>query len=194
MQIPAVPSVSTSPVKHKMGKNDPSRSSSTMFATNYATNLGLSQMADHKAHLLIGLNLFLLSFVIAKKHMEGLVVLDIYLIPNLLLIISCIVTIVLALLVARPVLSAKNKPGEPVNWFFFGSFRHYSVEEFHYAVFDLQHDKQALYEAMSRDLYWMGKSLARKYRLLTTAYKVFLYCQMTTAISYFICFAWNNLH
>ena len=119
--------------------------------------------------------------------------LDIYLIPNLLLTVSCVVSIVLALLVARPILPAKNKPGEPVNWFFFGSFRYYSVEEFHHAIFALQHDKHALYEAMSRDLYWMGQSLARKYRLLTNAYKVFLYCQLTTAIAYFICFAWHEV-
>lgn len=170
------------------------RSSSTMFYVNYDTNLALSKMADHKAHLLIGLNLFLLSFVITKKHMGILAKLDIYLIPNLLLTVSCVVSIVLALLVARPILPAKNKPGEPVNWFFFGSFRYYSVEEFHRAIFALQQDKHAIYEAMSRDLYWMGLSLARKYRLLTNAYKVFLYCQLTTAIAYFICFAWYKLH
>lgn len=178
----------------RIPEKEPSRSHSTMFYVNYDSNLTLSQMADHKAHMLIGLNLFLLSFVVAKKHMGVLAQLDIYLIPNLILIISCLVSIVLALFVARPILPAKNKPGEPVNWFFFGSFRYYSVEEFHQAIFALQHDKNAIYEAMSRDLYWMGLSLARKYRLLTNAYKVFLYCQLTTVISYFVCFAWDSLH
>ena len=190
MQIPVPDAV---PVRRKMGEKEPSRSSSTMFFTNYASNLSLSQMADNKAHLLIGLNLFLLSFVIAKNHASVLSTLDVFLIPNLLLIASCLVSIVLALLVARPILPAKNKPGEPVNWFFFGSFRFYSVEEFHHAIFELQHDKHALYEAMSRDLYWMGLSLARKYRLLTNAYRVFLYCQLSTAVAYFICFAWHKV-
>lgn len=178
----------------KKNAEEPVRSSSTMFYVNYTSNIGLSKMADHKAHILIGLNLFLLSFFIAKKHMGVLAKLNGYLIPNLFLAVSCVVSIVLALLVARPMITPKKKSGQPVNWFFFGDFQYYSVEEFHQAIFTLQHDQNALYEAMSQDLYWMGQSLARKYRLLTNAYKVFLYCQMTTACVYFLFYVWYKLH
>jgi hypothetical protein len=170
------------------------RSAWTMYYVNYATNLSLSKMADHKAHILIGLNLFLLSLFITKKHMGVLSKMHHYMIPNLFLAASCVVCIVLALMVARPVLPAKNKDNEPVNWFFFGSFKFYSAEEFHHAIFSLQRDQHAVHEAMSRDLYWMGLSLARKYRLLSIAYRVFIYCQLTTATVYFIFFAWHQLH
>ena len=172
----------------------PHRSASTMYYVNYATNLSLSKMADHKAHILIGLNLFLLSFFVTKKHLGILARMDGYIIPNVLLIASCLVSIVLCLRVARPVLSTKKKAHEPVNWFFFDSFKHHSVEEFHKAIFDLQHDQHAVHEAMSRDLYWMGLSLSRKYRLLTMAYRVFIYCQLSTALVYFAFFAWHHLH
>lgn len=170
------------------------RSAWTMYYVNYATNLSLSKMADHKAHILIGLNLFLLSFFVTKKHLGVLAKMHHYMIPNVFLAISCVVSIVLALMVARPVLPAKNKENEPVNWFFFGSFKFYSVEEFHQAIFGLQRDPHAVHEAMSRDLYWMGLSLARKYRLLSMAYRVFIYCQLTTATVYFAFFAWHQLH
>lgn len=183
--------------KHKKGKGkqtDVHRSSCTMFYVNYSSNLSLSEMADRKAHLLIGLNLLILSFFIARKHMGILPELQGYFVPNLLLIVSCVVCSVLALLVARPILPRRNKSGEPVNWFFFGSFRHHSLEEFHQAIFSLQQDKDAIYEAMSRDLYWMGLSLARKYRLLSHAYLVFLCCQMVTVVAYLIVFAWHQLH
>jgi hypothetical protein len=172
----------------------PHRSAWTMYYVNYATNLSLSKMADHKAHILIGLNLFLLSFFITKKHMGILAKMQHYMIPNLFLAASCVVCIVLALMVARPILPARNKETEPVNWFFFGSFKYYSVEQFHHAIFDLQHDEHAVHEAMSRDLYWMGLSLARKYKLLGIAYQVFIYCQLTTAMVYFGFFVWHQLH
>lgn len=192
MQIPPT----GDPVKQKVPDDDkePHRSSGTMFYVNYSTNLSLSKMADHKAHILIGLNLFLLSFFVTKKHLGILAALDGYLVPNIFLAVSCVVSIVLALLVARPILPPKNKANQPVNWLFFGSFKYYSVEEFHDAIFSFQRDKSALNEAMSRDLYWMGMSLSRKYRLLTIAYRVFLYCQLTTATTYFLFFAWRQLH
>ncbi|GEM_PF-2197419 len=171
----------------------PHRSAWTMYYVNYATNLSLSKMADHKAHILIGLNLFLLSFFVTKKHLGVLARVDGYIIPNILLITSCLASIVLCLLVARPILSSRKMAQEQTNWFFFDSFKHHTVEEFHQAIFDLQHDQHAVHEAMSRDLYWMGLSLSRKYRLLTMAYRVFIYCQLTTALVYFAFFAWNHL-
>lgn len=170
------------------------RSSCTMFYVNYSNNLAFSKMADQKAHILIGLNVLLLSFFITKKHLGILAHLQGYLIPNIILVVSCMVTIVLALMVARPRLPGRIRAGEPVNWLFFGSFRYHSLDEFHEAVFSMQQDKNAIYEGMSRDLYWMGLSLARKYRLLSRAYLVFLCCQLATVGSYIVVFAWNQLH
>lgn len=165
-----------------------------MFYVNYSNNLAFSKMADQKAHILIGLNVLLLSFFMTKKHLGVLAQLEGYLIPNLILVVSCVVTIVLALMVARPRLPGQKKPGEPVNWLFFGSFRYHSLEEFHEAVFSMQQDKDAIYEGMSRDLYWMGLSLARKYRLLSRAYLVFLTCQLATVGAYLAVFAWYQMH
>lgn len=170
------------------------RFSGTMFYLNYTTNLNLSRMADHKAHILIRINLLLLSFFVAKTHMGILAKWHAYLIPNLCLTASCLATIFLATLVVRPNYVKKKKENEPVNWLFFGDFQHHSLEAFHQAICNLQGRDNGIYEAMSRDLYWMGISLARKYRLLKKAYAVFLVGQLSTLCMYVLFFWWRHRH
>jgi len=174
------------------GKPQAGRLSGTMFYVNYTSNLGLSKMADHKAHILIGLNVLLLSFFVSKSHWGILSKFPGYLIPNICLTISCVLTILSAAMVSRPNLSQKKRLNDPVNWLFFADFQKHSLEEYHQAILNLSRGKDLRYEAMSYDLYWMGLALARKYRLLHQAYRMFVYGQLTTICIYLLFFAWHS--
>ena len=146
-----------------------------LFRTYYNNHLDLSRIADRKAHFMIGINVFLVSLVVTRKHMGVLSKAHYLLWPNFVLVGCCLTSIVIAVLATRPVVPKRPPAGDtrPVNWFFFGSFCHRPLEEFHENLQRLMADEDALYKAMTRDLYYMGNSLAKKYHLLTRCYQFF---------------------
>jgi hypothetical protein len=56
---------------------------------------------------------------------------------------------------------------------FFGDFAQMSVPQFDHAIRNFMKDPDARQEAFSRDLYWLGVSLSRKYWYLSQCYTVF---------------------
>jgi hypothetical protein len=159
-----------------------------LFRVAYNTHLSLTEMADRKAHLMIVVNIFLLTLLITKKH-EGLILkYHSLLIPNIFLALMSLTTIIIATLVTRPRLAqpAPDRPPEAVNWIFFGDFCHYPLDTFHKNIWDLIHNDRRLYATLSRDLYWMGVALSRKFRLLHVCYTIFYYGLLITAAAYAI--------
>lgn len=157
------------------GAEKKTQGSGTMYRVTYNTHLSLTKMADHKAHLMIGINTFLLSFVISKRKMGVLAHIPNLVVPDILLVFFCVACIVLATLVVRPAVIPKKPKaaGQKINWLYFGDFSRYSVDEFDRNVMSLIRDNEAMEEALSRDLYYLGLSLARKYRYLSWCYQVF---------------------
>ena len=147
-----------------------------MFRVAYETHLSLSAIADRKAHLMLGVNMFLLSFVLTKKklgvlsHVEGLLV------PDILLVVFCLVCIVLAILATRP--NLPPKPPSPqeagFNWLFYGHFQYVDLQTFTDQLHRMSANPAELEAAMSSDLYGLGRSLERKYRYLHYCYTIFL--------------------
>ncbi len=173
----------------------PAKSAGMLFYTYYSNHLDYSRIADRKAHFMIALNVFLLSLVITRKHL-GFLSLSHYLLwPNMTLVVTSLGSVVLAIIVTRPVVPRRPAPGDtrPVNWFFFGSFCHRPLQEYHQNIRQLMQDEAALYRAMSRDLYFMGLSLAKKYRRLTRCYQFFYYGLLVTALGYVAAFGWHFL-
>lgn len=159
-----------------------------LFRVAYNTHLNLSDMADRKAHLMIVVNIFLLTFLLTKRNPGVLLSNQSLLIPNALLAAMSLTTIVLAIMVARPRLPARvpDRPPDAVNWLFFGSFCHYSLDTFHKNIWLLIHDDRKLYAAMTRDFYWMGLALSRKFRLLRMCYDIFFYGLLVIAAAYVV--------
>lgn len=171
------------------GGSNKRRGTNTMFRVAYSTHLSLSQMADRKAHLMLGLNTFVLSFVIAKRKMGLFAHSYKLLIPNILLVTLCLTCIVLAILASRPRNPQKPKEGSevPVNWLFFGSFIHVPLEEFQENIERLLYTPKILRNAMTQDLYYLGVSLERKYYYLQLCYSVFYYGLLVVVSSYVFC-------
>ncbi len=164
-----------------------------LFRTYYSNHLELSRIADRKAHFMIGLNVFLVSLVITRKHMGILSGAHYLLWPNLILVVSSLSSVVLAIIATRPVLPKRPKAGDtrPINWFFFGSYCYRPLQEFHENIQLLMQDDDALFDALIKDLHLMGKSLAKKYRLLTRCYEFFYYGLLLTVLSYLAAFGWH---
>ncbi|MEO6760562.1 MAG: Pycsar system effector family protein [Saprospiraceae bacterium] len=172
------------------------RGSGMLFRTYYTNHLDLSRIADRKAHFMIGMNVFLVSLVITRKHMGVLSHSHYLLWPNLILLASSLGSIVLAIVATRPVIPKRPRTGDtgPVNWFFFGSYCHRPLQEFHDNIQQLMMDDDAMLSAMTRDLHLMGNSLAKKYRLLTRCYQFFYYGLFLAVVAYLVAFGWHYLH
>lgn len=164
----------------KQGQKNAERGTQTMFRTTSNNHIELSSMADNKANLLITVNSIILSaglgFLLPRIMAEGG---EIYLIPSVVLMVTCLVTITLAILATRPSINSGRFTEEDIrnkktNLLFFGNFHKMSLQDYQWGMSQMLRDKEYLYNTMTMDIYFLGVVLARKYRLLRIAYTVFM--------------------
>ncbi|MCC6458950.1 MAG: hypothetical protein IT260_00675 [Saprospiraceae bacterium] len=148
------------------------KGSGTYFRVAYFTQLDLSRQADQKSHLMLGLSTLILSVVLTKNKFGAMWTAENLWLPNLLLLCVCLSVAVLAILASRPVLPRRPALQRP-NWIFFGSYAAFSFDDFQKNFRRLMQDDAALQEAMSRDLFQMGKVLGKKYFYLSYCYLAF---------------------
>ena len=164
----------------------------TLFKTASRNHMQLSSMADSKAHILLTINSILISIVISvlSKRVEQ----NYYLIwPTGLLLLVCLITVVFAVLTTKPKISKGTFTKDQVakreaNLMFFGNFHNMDLKTYDWGIKEIMNDKDYLYSSMTRDVYYLGKVLALKYRYLNIGYKVFMYGLITAVIAYGICF------
>ena len=73
--------------------------------------------------------------------------------------------------VASIIEDVKNRK---VNLLFFGNFYQMSLDAYEEAMEELMKDRDYVYTSLTRDLYYLGKVLERKYRLLSITYTIFM--------------------
>jgi UDP:flavonoid glycosyltransferase YjiC (YdhE family) len=74
------------------------------------------------------------------------------------------------------------------NLLFFGNFHSMTLEEFQWGVNEMLKDPEFLYSSMSRDLYFLGIVLAKKYRYLSYCYNVFMYGLIISVLAFVVSF------
>jgi len=156
----------------------PERGIETMFRTTSKNHLDLSNMADNKANIMISVNTIILSVVVSIL-VRKLVEYPNLIYPTILLVVVCLTTIVLSILATRPNISSGVFTNEDVlskktNLLFFGNFYKMELEEYEWGVREMMKDGDYLYSSLTRDIYFLGKVLGRKYKLLRIAYTTFM--------------------
>lgn len=136
-------------------------------------------MADNKAHIMISTNSIILSVILSilLRKLEDNPHL---IIPTLILLIICVVTMVFSILATRPsipkgVFTSEDIAQKRVNLLFFGNFYRMSLPDYEGGMLKMMDDREFLYGSLIRDLYAQGVVLGRKYRLLRIAYNVFMF-------------------
>lgn len=176
--------VSRKKKKGKKGKGEDtasrptSRGVETLFRTSYQMNMDLSSLADTKANIMISINGIIISIILASISPKidanpWLVV------PTTVLLISCLVSIVYAVLSARPrvhqnEISLDDVRGNRANILFFGNFVTLKEQEYIAGMKELLRNPDTLYEQMMKDIYSLGQVLTVKYRLLRVSYTAFM--------------------
>ncbi|MEZ0538627.1 Pycsar system effector family protein [Fibrella arboris] len=169
--------------KEKKKKKKASKGVETMFRTTLANHLRLSEMADRKANLMISINAILISITMSSflKPVTGM---ERLLIPEILLLIVSLITVVISIFATKPTYSLKKKMApdaiddpaskRPVDLLFFGDYTQLTAAEYRQQVRDLIGDDKRLYNSLIDNIYAQGRVLVKKYRLLTIAYSFFM--------------------
>ncbi|SDQ18613.1 Predicted metal-dependent phosphohydrolase, HD superfamily [Chryseobacterium soldanellicola] len=158
----------------------PDRSVDTLFRVTLNNHTRLSDIADSKANILLSVNAIIISVCLSvlvpkldtpkNSHL---------IIPSFVLLLSSVLTIIFAILSTKPnVTKAKftnqDVADRKVNLLFFGNFNRMIFDDYNNAMKDLIKDRDYIYDSMVKDLYYLGKVLDRKYRLLSITYKIFM--------------------
>lgn len=151
----------------------------TMYRTTYRTHVNLSSIADNKANIMLSINAIIISIVVSSLvprfgENERLIY------PTIGLLIVCLSALVFAILATRPKVTEGKFTRADIeekrsNLLFFGNFYNMDINDFHWGMMEMIKDSDFLYSSMTRDLYYLGVVLAKKYRFLRICYSIFMY-------------------
>lgn len=155
-----------------------SRSAQMMFKTALRNHLDLSNLADNKANIMLSVNALIITIAmpVAASYIAQLPYL---LVPAIILLCTCLSSMIFATLATRPIKMSGYTPVETIeqgesNLFFFGNFFRMSLNEYQSGMAKVVDDEQQLEGTIMRDLYFLGKSLGRKYEQLRICYNIFM--------------------
>lgn len=160
----------------------------TMFRTTSRNHLELSSMADSKAHILISVSSIILSVTLSFL-ISRLAFYPQFIIPTILLIITCLGAATFAILSTRPSVSKGRFTEEDIrnkktNLLFFGNFHRMQLQDYQWGMNQMIKDKEYLYNTMMMDIYYLGVVLAKKYKYLRIAYTIFMYGLIITVAAF----------
>jgi predicted metal-dependent HD superfamily phosphohydrolase len=169
------------------------RGTETMFRVTLRNHNNLSTIADNKANIMLSINSIMLSIVLSTLAPK----LDTnpnLIAPTVILAVVCVIAIIFAILATRPKISSAPFTEErflkrKVNILFFGNFYKLSLKQFEWGLQTLMNNEDMLYNNLTKDLYYLGLVLARKYKYLRVCYNFFAIGVVVAALAFFFAFA-----
>ncbi len=166
----------------------------TMFRSAYRVNMDLSSLADSKANIMISINGLIVSILIASIA-PGMEKNPWLYIPTSLFLVGCLVSLVFAVLGARPRVHSNHVTRESAmrnrtNILFFGNFGSMDESDYVATMKDMVQDPTLIYEMMMKDIYGVGSVLERKYLMLRASYTSFLVALVVGVVGFIIVFGY----
>lgn len=170
------------PKKENSDKKDQKsdRSVDTLFRVTLNNHTRLSDIADSKANILLSVNAIIISVCLSVLVPKLDTPKNAHLIiPTFFLLISSVLTIIFAILSTKPnvtktTFTNQDIKDRKVNLLFFGNFHQMEFNHYLSSMHDLIKDRDYIYDSMVKDLYYLGKVLDRKYKLLSVTYQIFM--------------------
>lgn len=172
----------------------PERGIETMFRVALRNHITLSDIADTKANILLSVNAIIISISLSTLLPKLDNPSNSYLItPSIIFIILIVISMVLSILATKPNITEgqftkQDVKEKKVNLLFFGNFHKMKLNEFEWAMAEMMKDKDYLYSSLTKDLYYLGLVLNRKYKLLRITYTVFMIGIIISILAYGIAF------
>lgn len=170
----------------------PLRTMQTFFRSNYRNHINLSAIADNKANIMISVNSILISVLITFLSYRNISTNNpMILLPVVIFLVTGLASLTFAILSARPKVTKLNaklndKAMVKKNIVFFGNFVTMKLEDYEEAMDEMFRDGQLLLGNMTRDLYFLGKVLDKKYRYLSVSYNIFMVGFLATVGTFLI--------
>ena len=140
-----------------------------LLRTTQQIQYQLSQMADQKASMLLGITFVIFTIAVGQAKLGH---------PQAALLIlaaTAFVAAFLTILAVLPSVKPGPKPDSIRNILFFGSFTQLPEDEYVDRLLEIVGDSVTVYEAFAHDIYQNGSVLAhKKYKLIGYAYRVML--------------------
>jgi len=172
--------------------NRSERSIDTLFRVTLKNHITLSDIADTKANILLSVNAIIISMALSNLIPKFDNPTNHFLVyPTIVFVFFSVVSMVLSVLATRPSVTSgkftkEDVENKKVNLLFFGNFHKMKLEEFQTAINVVMNDKEYLYASMTKDLYFLGKVLDKKYKILRWTYSIFMIGIITSVIAFAI--------
>ncbi len=172
----------------------PERGIETMFRVAMRNHITLSDIADTKANILLSVNAIIISMTLSTLIPKLDNPSNHYLIiPTIIFVIFTVISIVLSVLATRPNVTEgkftkEDVTNKKVNLLFFGNFHQMKLPEFEWAMSEMMQDRDYLYGSLTKDLYFLGLVLNRKYKILRITYTVFMIGILVSVIAFAVAF------
>ncbi|UMB61014.1 DUF5706 domain-containing protein [Lutibacter sp. A80] len=187
-------------LKRKKEKAErPERGIETMYRVTLKNHIKLSDIADTKANILLSVSAIILSIALSNLFPKLDKASNYYLIyPTIFFLFITVVTMIYSVLSTRPKITSgtftkEDVKNKKVNLLFFGNFHKMELEDFQEGMTEMMNDRDYLYKSLMKDLYFLGKVLDKKYRLLRIAYTIFMIGVVISVIAFVIAFEMMKL-
>ncbi len=177
------------------------RGKETLFRVTFRNQINHTQIADNKANMIITINSLIITVLIglsgygtlsegALFSTQGIII------PITFIILTCLLSVVFAIQAARPKIIKNKRPQDPGDsktnsLLFFGTISSKSLDEYMKDMNELINSKESIYHNMVVDIYYQGKVLNRKYKLLSIAYLIFMYGFIFSVITFLVIFLFS---
>jgi putative nucleotidyltransferase with HDIG domain len=180
-------------LKAKYKDASPERGIQTFYRTALRNHIKLSDIADTKANILLSVNAIIISLVLSNL-LSKLDSNPFLVIPSAIFVVSSTITMILAVIATRPNVTRGEFTKEDVeqkrvNLTFFGNFHRMELSQYQWAIEELLKDRDYVYSSLTKDLYFLGKVLDRKYRILRWTYTIFVLGIIISILAFGISFA-----
>ena len=179
----------------KKNKSDvPERGVETMFRVALKNHMTLSNIADTKANILLSVNAIIVSLALSNLLPKLDNPSNSYLIiPTVIFIIFTVASFILSILATRPNITQgkftkEDVANKKVNLLFFGNFHQMKLNDFEWGITEMMQDRDYLYGSLTKDLYFLGLVLNRKYKILRVTYTVFMIGILVSVAAFAISF------
>jgi len=176
----------------------PERGVETMFRIALKNHMTLSNIADTKANILLSVNAIIVSLALSNLLPKLDNPSNSYLIvPTILFIVFTVASIILSILATRPNVTQgkftkEDVANKKVNLLFFGNFHQMKLNDFEWGITEMMQDRDYLYGSLTKDLYFLGLVLNRKYSLLRLTYTVFAVGIIISVIAFAVAFQFSG--
>lgn len=189
--------------KKKSGKSF-GRGIETLYRATYRNHINLSSIADAKANMMISINTIIMSVIITFAGAGFTVSSEIiverlrFTIPIIILLLASLISVVFAVLSARPKVTEKSITEEKLkerksSILFFGNFTQLPMEKFIEFLNGFKRNQKLLYDNMTIDIYFLGLVLNQKYKLLRISYNVFMVGLVLSVITFIGILFYTNM-